>query len=277
MKELFKRLLATLMIAGVWAVAVYAQTGAKIIPRDPTSASIHEGLSGTKSAGVKTNVEPFIGQVPASYSPFRSFTGAIGSLVQPYGIAAPTPADSSTVGFKYTFSQLFFPLFSRTGNIDRLFTGEKGIGGRNVTDVARLGQPGGRNPGDPYWVAYPRPGNVENPPPFQLVHHPFDCFCRWDEIITCPLKTSPFWHINHGAPWFPPHFTPVPCQVCFGVNRIRKHDFYVGQSRSGVFDGYPFSAPYDPGYQECLRQSVDSYAASGPGGAVNGEPELYGL
>jgi hypothetical protein len=277
MSEVFKRLLALLMVAGVGAVAAYAQTGPKIIPRDPTSASIHEGASGVRSAGVKTNVNPLIGQVPANYSPFRSFTGAIGSFVQPFGVSAPVPSDPSTVGFKYTFSQIFPSLFSRTGNINRLFTGTKGIGGKNVTDVARLGQPGGKNPGDPYWVAYPRPGNVENPVPFQAVHHPFDCFCRWDETIKCPLQSSPFWHIDFGAPFFPPHFTPVSCQACFGVNRIRKHDFYVGESKSGAFDGYPFSYPNDTGYQECLRQSVESYSASGPGGAVQGEPELYGL
>jgi len=31
------------------------------------------------------------------------------------------------------------------------------------------------------------------------------------------------------------------------------------------------------GYQECLDQSIDSFATSGPGGFAPGEPELYGL
>src|SRR3989344_5799372 len=170
MTLILKRLLAILLLAGIWGVATYAQTGPKIIPRDRTSPSVREGLSGEKSAGVKTNIDPQIGQTPViNYSPFRSFP-AIGSLVDPFSVSAPTPSDPSTVGFKYTNSQLFFPLFSRTGRADRLYAGTKGIGGKNVTDVAMLGQPGGKNPGDPYWVAYPgpRPGNVEIPPPFQL-------------------------------------------------------------------------------------------------------------
>ncbi|MDA1169468.1 MAG: hypothetical protein O3A36_03965 [bacterium] len=277
---ILKRLFVVLLLSGVYGIAVFAQThvGPKLIPRDRTSPSIHEGASGERSAGVKTNVNPLIGQVPASYSPFQSFVGAIGSLVQPYNVDAPV-SDSTAIGFKYNnFSRMFFPLFSRSGRADRLYAGTKGLGGENITDVAALGQPGGKNPGDPYWVAYPRPGNVENPIPFQLIHHQYDCFCRWDETINCPLQTSPFWHVNFGAPFSPPiHLQPVSCQACFGVHRIRKHDFYVGKSKSGAFDGYPFSYPTDTGYQECLRQSVESYAASGPGGAVQGEGELYGL
>lgn len=277
MSIVFKRLVAVLILSGVWGIATYAQTGAKIIKRPPTDPSIHEGASGERSAGVKTNVNPLLGQIPASYSPFQSFIGAIGSLVQPFGVRSPV-SDPASIGFKYTnYAQMFFPLFSRSGRADRLYAGTKGLGGTNVTDEAKLGTPGGKSPGDPYWVAYPRPGNVENPPPFQVVHHPYDCFCRWDEIINCPLQESPFWHVNFGAPYFPPHFTPVSCQACFGVQRIRKHDFYVGESKSGAFDGYPFSYPTDSGYQECLRQSIESYAASGPGGPVIGEPELYGL
>ncbi len=280
MNETFRRLAAVLMIAGLWGFATYAQTGPKIIPRDTTSASIHEGLSGERSAGVKTDVNPGVGTVSASFSPFRSIRGAIGSLVAPFGAQAPVPSNPATVGFRYMFSQLFFSptqTFSLTNRIERLFDGTKGIGGKNVTDVARLGQPGGKNPGDPYWIAYPRPGNVENPVAFQTLHHQYDCFCRWDEQVYCPIQQSPFWNVRFGAPQVPPHFAPVPCQVCFGVNRIRKHDFYVGQSKTAPFAGYPFSFPNDTGYQECLRQSVESYSASGPGGAVQGEGELYGL
>ncbi len=276
MRDVLKQLLAVLMLALVYSGATYAQTGAKIIPRDRSSASIHEGLSGTTSAGVKQNINPLIGQLPASYIPFRGLGRAIASLVTPFGIGSPTPSDPSSYGFKPTV-QIVAPRASQTRTATRLFEGEKGLGGKNVTDVAQLGQPGGQNPGDPYWVAYPRPGNVENPPPAQLVHHPYDCFCRWDETINCPLQESPFWHINFGAPWVPPHFTPVSCQACFGVHRIRKHDFYVGQSKSGAFDGYPFTYPYDTGYRECLTQSIDSFSASGPGGVAPGEPGLYGL
>lgn len=278
MNTLFQKLFAMLLVAGFLStsVSVAQQTGYKQINRPLSDPSIHEGASGEKSAGFKQNVDPSVGLLSASYIPFAGLGRAIGSLVQPYSKTSPA-SDHSSIGFKYNFSQLFFPMFSRTGRLDRLFAGFKGIGGRNVTDVAKLGQPGGNNPGDPWWVAYPRPGNVENPPPAQLVHHPYDCFCRWDETINCPLPESPFWHVNFGAPFVPPHFTPVKCQACFTPQRIRKHDKFVGTSKSGAFDGYPFSYPQDSGYLECLTQSIESYAASGPGGAVQGDPELYGL
>lgn len=284
MNTVGKQIFAVLITALVYAGASYAQTKPAAapfgppspIPRDPTSASIHEGVSGRTSAGFKTNINPLVGNLPASYFPFRGLGRAIGSLVQQYGIGSPNPSDTSSYGFKPTIQNIQ-ALPSQTRDVSRLFPGQKGIGGKNVTDVSRLGTPGGKNPGDPYWVAYPRPGNVEFPPFAQLIHHPYDCFCRWDETIRCPLQESPFWHVAFGAPWVPPHFTPVSCQACFGVQRIRKHDFYVGQSKSGVFDGYPFTYPYDTGYQECLRESIDSFAASGPGGVAPGEPALYGL
>ncbi len=263
------------MIAGVGGVAAYAQTGAKIIERDRTSPSIHEGASGERSAGVKTNINPLVGQVPASYSPFRSIAGAIGSLVQPFSVPAPIPGDASTIGFKYAFSQMFFPLFSRTGNINRLFAGQKGIGGHDATDVAAPGIAGDKGPGGLYWVGYSRVGNVENPPPYQLDHQQLDCFCRWDELIRCPLHESPHWNVAFGAPEFGDHLLPSTCQECFGVERIVKHDFYVGESKVGVFDGYPYSYPQDTGYQECLRESTESYAASGRGGSPTND--FYGL
>ncbi len=269
-----------LLGSGVLGFAMYAQTGPKIIDRDVSDPSIHEGASGERSAGVKTNVNPIVGQVYASYDPFKSLLGAIGSLVSPFSVRSPTPSDPSTVGTKYTSSRLFFSptgTYSTTNRTDRLYAGTKGLGGENITDVAKLGEPGGRNPGDPYWVGYPRPGNTEVPPGTQLVHHRYDCFCRWDETINCPLRSSPYWHVNFGAPHIPPHFTPVSCQTCFGVERIRKHDFYVGESKSGAFNGYPFSYPRDSGYQECLHQSIESFSTSGPGGPVQGEQELYGL
>ncbi len=280
MNSIFKRAFAVLMVAGVWGASItVAQTGPVIIPRDPSDASINEGVTGRSSAGFKQNVDPKIGQLSASYFPFHGLGTAIGSLVTPGGVFAPSPANPQGYGFKPLVQQMFPYKYSETGRLNRLFAGFKGVGGKNVTDFARLGTPGGQNPGDPYWVAYPRPGNVENPPFAQAVHHPYDCYCRWDEIVTCPIETHPNWHQFHGAP-VPPfeHLVPVTCQSCFGVNRIRKHDFYVGFSKSGViYGGYPTSYPADTGYQECLKQSIDSFAASGPGGFAPGEPELYGL
>src|SRR3989344_1699292 len=129
MTNIFKKLLAVLMVAGVMGVAVYAQTGPKIIKRNPTSPSVHEGLSGETSAGVKTNVDPAVGQTTViNYNPFQGFP-AWASLVAPFSVKSPSPSDPDSVGFKYAFSQLFFPLFSRTGREDRLFAGQKGIGG----------------------------------------------------------------------------------------------------------------------------------------------------
>jgi hypothetical protein len=281
MQKLFKQLFAVLMIAGMWSVLTYAQTGPTVgnVFRDPTDPSINEGASGKRSAGFKQNVNPNIGTLPASYTPFRGLGRALGSLVTPGGIPAPNPADPSTYGFKPTVQQVFPKLYSETGRLNRLFAGFKGIGGVNVTDFARLGTPGGTNPGDPYWIAFPRPGNVETPPFAQTIHHPWDCFCRWDEQVYCPnFFNFPVWHVSYGSPGLlPTQNAPTSCQTCFGVNRIRKHDFYVGQSQSGAFGGYPRDLPADPGYQECLRQSVESYAASGSGGLTSGEPELYGL
>ena len=279
MNNIFKRAFAVLIVAGVWGTSItIAQTGAKIIPRNPNDASINEGASGTRSAGFKTNVNPLIGNLPASYFPFHGLGTAIGSLVTPGGVQAPSPANPSGYGFKPLVQQVFPYMYSETGRLNRLFAGFKGIGGKNVTDFARLGTPGGQNPGDPYWIGFPRPGNVENPPVAQALHHPWDCYCRWDEQVWCPnFLNFPLWSTSGSPHILPTQNAPSSCQACFGVNRIRKHYFYVGTSKGGAFYGYPGSYPADTGYQECLRQSVDSYAASGPGGFAPGEPELYGL
>lgn len=272
-----KKIFAVLLIASAYSGSVIfaQQTGPVIVPRDRTSPSIHEGPSGISSSGYKQNINPQIGNLPASYEPFRGLGTAIGSLVAPFYHKAPTPADTASYGFKPLIQQMIAYRYSQKGNVQRLDPGYKGIAGKNVTDVSLPGTPGGKGPGDLYWVGYPRPGNVEIPPPFQIIHHQYDCFCRWDEMINCPLPESPFWHVNFGAPQEPIiHRLPVVCQACF-VGRIVKHDFYVGTSKSGAFDGYPFSYPNDTGYQQCLRESTQSYAASGPGGSpVNGN---YGL
>ncbi|MCE9643167.1 MAG: hypothetical protein K8Q97_02450 [Candidatus Andersenbacteria bacterium] len=277
MSSVFKKIIVIFLLAGAYGSSLaFAQshTGAVLVPRDPNSTSIHEGLSGITSAGYKQDVNPLIGNLSASYLPFHSVGKAIGSLVLPFFHAGPTPADPSSYGFKPTVQTVFPYAYSQTGNTNRLDPGVKAIGGKNVTDVAFPGIPGDKGPGGLYWVGYPRPGNVEIPPVYQTVHDQYDCFCRWDEMIECPLPESPFWHVAFGAPWVPPHLSPVSCQACF-VGHIVKHDFFVGANKPGVFKGYPFSYPTDPGYQQCLRESTQSYAASGPGGSpVNND---YGL
>lgn len=242
--------------------------GPVIVPRDPTSPSIHEGSSGIQNPGFRKDVEPFLGLLPASYDWFGGILRAIGSAIQPFA------ADPTYLGYK-SGQQVGYDVFRLIGfkrAATRLYEDFKKIGGKNVTDIARLGTPGGKSPGDPYWVGYPRPGNVEFPPALQTGRHFFDCFCRADEEIDCPIPDHPDWHVNWGG-WARYR---VNCVQCFGIERIRKHDYYVGTNH-GSFPGYRRGDPADPGYQECLRQSVESFAASGPGGPVQGEPELYGL
>ena len=245
------------------------------MPRSLCDPSIREGPSGRQSAGFR-NVNPALGLLPASYDWFGGVLRAIGSVVQPFA------GDPTYLGYKsgqqvgYDFRPIGFKQ-----SVSRLFAGYKGIGGQNVTDTPRLGQPGGPCPGDPYWVGFPRAGNVEIPPPFQLLHDEWDCFCRYDEQVACPTGVPP----PLGVPIF--SFGPnlhivyggtagfIPCNQCFGNHNIRKHDRFVGTGKGSHF-GYPASFPLDTGYQECLRQSVESFAGSGPGGQPQ-VPNLYGL
>ncbi|HSX24927.1 MAG TPA: hypothetical protein VLG69_03100 [Candidatus Andersenbacteria bacterium] len=274
MSSLFKKIILLLLAVGAYSASAAIAQGPVIVPRDPNSPSIHEGPSGIQSAGYKQGIDPLIGNLPASYDPFHNMGQAIGSLVLPFFHQAPSPADPSLYGFKPTIQQVFPYKYYGKSDVKQFSPGTKGIAGKNVTDVAFPGIPGDKGPGGLYWVGYPRPGNVEIPPPFQTIHHPYDCFCRWDEMIKCPLPESPFWHVDFGAPWFGLHLLPSKCQACF-AGHIVKHDFYVGTNKPGVFDGYPFTYPNDPGYQQCLRESTQSYAASGPGGnPVNND---YGL
>jgi hypothetical protein len=160
-------------------------------------------------------------------------------------------------------------------NEGRLYAGVKQIGGKNVTDTPALGEVCGKKPGDAYWVAYWRPGNVEYPPPFQSWHNQYDCYCRCGEQIACPIPDYAGysnWNVIGGGP--ATHY--ISCEECFGYGaHIRKHDYYVGKDH-GTHAGYPVDAPEDPGYQECLRQSVESYASSMQGGTPN-DPTLFGI
>ncbi len=251
----------------------YAQ-GPVIVPRDRNDPSIHEGSAGQQNSGIK-QVASFLGLMPASYNWFGGVGRAIASLVIKINL------DPNYLGFKA--GQRAFQ-YSNTNRSNRLFEGDKGLGGQNITDTAKLGQPGSKNPGDPYWVAFPRPGNVEIGPAFQTVHWNWDCFCRWDELVACPTGSPPpigwpFYvagtnlHEVYGGLKTTPR---IKCQDCFGEHNIRKHDYYVGIDQ-GPHDGYPKMAS-DTGYQECLRQSIESYAASGSGGQVQQEDDpIYGL
>ena len=93
MKTVFKKIVAILIIAGLWSgsITVAQQTGYKRIERNRTDATINEGASGERSAGFKTNVDPLVGNLPASYFPFHGLGFAIGSLVAPYSVPAPSP------------------------------------------------------------------------------------------------------------------------------------------------------------------------------------------
>lgn len=228
------------------------QEGPVIIPRSPSDPSIHEGPSGRQSAGFR-QVSPFLGLVPASYDWFGGIISAVGSLFR--------IADPRYLGYQsgqFVGYDFLGPIgFNKEARPDT-----------HVKDVPGLGQMCGNNPGDPFWVGFPRPGNIEFARPFQLFHHPWDCYCRCNERIACPV-VGPYLHTSYGG--LAPH---VPCQVCFSSN-ILKHDKFVGTDH-GTFQGYPASDPTDSGYQECLRQSVESFAASGPGGPPQA-PNIFGL
>jgi hypothetical protein len=248
--------------------------GPAIVPRGQCNPSIHEG-SGSANAGLKPQVFPQLGLVPASYA--WNIGNAIGSIFQP-GAIDPTYLGQKTdqlVGYDFA-GQIGYKR-----GASRLYAGFKKIGGKDVTDTPRLGTPGGQCPEDPYWVAFPRPGNIENPPPFQTLHYTWDCFCRYDESVACPTGFPP----PLGFPIFIPgpnlHRVYggvadfIPCSTCFATYNIRKHDFFVGTKHPPHL-GYPASFADDTGYQECLRQSVESSAGSGPGGSPQ-VPHLYGL
>lgn len=235
------------------------QRGPVIVPRNPADPSIHEGPSNVRSAGYKPLVYPLLGVLPASYDWTSGLARAIGSIFQPFR------ADPTYLGYKtgqypgFDFWKGVGTSFNRT--LSRLFPGAKGIG-RDITDVPRLGTVCGDNPGDPYWVGYPRLGNFEFPPPYQLPSHQFDCFCRCDEEIDCP--DGPYKNAKRFGGKYDGR---VNCRTCFDAigqgNRIVKHDKFVGKSK-GSHQGYDKDRA-DPGYQECLRQSIESYAQSGPG------------
>ncbi|MEO6077996.1 MAG: hypothetical protein ABIP54_04370 [Candidatus Andersenbacteria bacterium] len=278
MKSVFLKIFAILFVVGmgVGSMSLAQQhTGPVIVPRDPTSPSVHEGLSGIRSAGYKQDVDPLIGNLPASYDPMHGLGKAIGSLVLPFYHVAPNPADPSSYGYKPSTQKMVPYLFTRNGQNNRLAPGYKGLGGKNVTDNAKPGLPGDKGPGGLYWVGYPRPGNTEFPPPYQLLHEPNDCYCRWDQQIRCPLP-GPFANEFFFGPAAPVKiFQFTPCQVCF-AGFILKHDYYVGLQDDGrTFTGYPVDDPLNSGYQQCLRESTQSYAASGPGGSPTNNN--YGL
>ena len=269
-----------LVLVSVPRIGQTQQQGPAVVPRPECQPSIKEGPSGRQSAGYQT-VTPLLGQVSASYSWFGGILGGVGSFFQ--------KADSGYLGQKsgqWAGFDFWGPIgFKR--NVSRLYAGYKGIGGKNVTDTPQLGVPGRECPGDPFWVGFPRPGNVEIPPPYQIVHWDYDCFCRYDELVACPTGVPPplgipirlsgpnVHEIYGGTADF------IPCYQCWGTHNIRKHDYLVG-IKQGPHYGYPALlpgnpvSPNDPGYQECLRQSVESYAGSGPGGQPQ-VPHLYGL
>jgi hypothetical protein len=255
-----------LFLLSISTAEAATKTGPAIINRDPSDPSINEGIAQIQ-AGVKTDVDPLLGILPASYDWFAGMSRAIGSLVQPF------KADPTYLGMKTGQSQFAERVKQ---SVVRLFSDYKKIGGKNITDTPKLGTVCGDNPGDPYWVGYPREvslGNIEIGPPFQDWHHQYDCFCRCGEKVECPIPDFAGQvnvHRNAGgkATW------NIPCETCFG-SRIVKHDKYIGTDH-GTFPGYPKGAPTDSGYQECLRQSAESYAASGPGGSPT-DTDIFGI
>ncbi len=256
--------------------AAAAQRGPAVVSRPECNPSIREGLSGRQNAGLR-QVTPLLGLVPASYAWFGGILRGIGSVFQPENV------DPTSLGYR-SDQRIGFDVFGAQGykrNVSRTFSGAKGIGGKNVTDTPQLGVPGRQCPGDPFWVGFLRLGNVEIPPPYQFVHYNWDCFCRYDEMVACPtglpppvgipvFTTGPNLHRVYGG-----IADYIPCYQCFGTQNIRKHDYLVG-TQQGPHFGYPNSFPADTGYQECLRQSVESYAGSGPGGQPRGN-QIYGL
>lgn len=259
-------LAALLLASPLLAWASSHESGPIIVPRDRSDPSIHEPLAGPGTSGFK-QVTPLLGRVPASYNWFAVLGEAIGSMFR--------QADPAYLGFRGGI-----PQFSAFRVAERLYRGFKGLGGQNISDVAQLGTPGGNNPGDPFWVAFPRPGNTEIPPPFQTVHYEWDCFCRYDEKVACPTGAPPpvgrpirlrgenLFHGYGGAADY------IDCAQCFGLHNIRKHDKFVGTKKPN-HRGYPKDYPTDSGYQECLRQSVESFAGTGAGGITI--PNIYGL
>lgn len=273
-------LIAWALVSGTAAHAPAAaaeQRGPVIVSRSNCDPSIHEGLPDDRvSAGLRRDVTPLLGLLPASYEWFIGIARALGSRFQPGAI------DPTYLGYQ-SGQRVGYDFLGPIGfkrDVSRLAPGAKGIGGKNVTDVPRLGVPGRQCPGDPYWVAFPRPGNVEIPPPYQFVHYDWDCYCRYDELVACPTGVPPPLGLPIDRPGLNLHEfyggrAPfIPCHQCFGLHNIRKHDYLVG-TKKGPHEGYSRMA-WDSGYQECLRQSVESYAASGPGGQPQ-VPDLYGL
>lgn len=228
--------------------------GPAIVPRDPSDPSIHEGLSDRKTAGFR-EVEPILGILPASYDWFGGMIRAIGSVFQPFS------ADPTWAGWRGNY----FVGFDFWGAFGMREDAEPDV---REGDTPSRGEVCGRNPGDAFWVGYPRQGNVEIPPPYQTEYHRYDCYCRCDEQVACPLE--PYRHRMHGGTYT----QYVDCMTCFGEERIVKHDYYVGTSK-GSHPGYMFNRS-DSGYQECLRQSFESYAASGPGGEPS-DSDVFGM
>lgn len=242
------------------------QTGPVNVSRDKSSPSIHEGIIQV-TAGYKTDVNPYIGQLPASYSWLGGIGSAIGSIFQAYNI------NPFWLGTKS--DQVAGQQSSYNASPSRTFAGVKGIGGKDVTDTAQLGTVCGKDPGDPYWVAFDRPGNVEIPPAYQSWHDQNDCYCRCGEMIDCPIQDyagAQNWNVTGGGQ----ATHKILCEECFGyAAHIRKHDYYVGKDIP-EHSGYPVDAPNDPGYLECLRQSSESYGASNSGGNPS-DPTLFGI
>lgn len=216
------------------------------VDRDWSDPSIREGPSGKRSAGYKEDVEPRYGNIPASYEWFGGMFPAIGSQFKPF---EGDPLWAGWQNFYFTgYDFLRMEWHRGSGHPDT-----------SVTDTPSRGTPCGEDPGDAYWVGYWRVGNTEIPPPFQWFYHEYDCFCRCEEQVYCPI--GQYQHEFYRGT----HTEPVSCQDCFGLDNIRKHDIYVGTHYPTAHYGYSRMS-HDSGYQECLRQSPESYAASGRGG-----------
>lgn len=242
------------------------QTGPVNVERDLSNPSIHEGIIRVL-AGYKTDVNPYVGQLPASYSWLGGIGSAIGSIFQSANI------NPFWLGMKS--DQVAGQQSDYKTSPSRTYAGFKGVGGKDVTDTPQLGEVCGKKPGDPYWVAYDRPGNVETPPSYQSWHDQYDCYCRCGEMIDCPIYDyagKQHWNVIGGGQ----ATHKILCEQCFGyAARIRKHDYYVGKDISS-HSGYPVDAPNDPGYQECLRQSSESFGASNAGGSPS-DHTLFGI
>ncbi|MDO8512833.1 MAG: hypothetical protein Q7S57_06195 [bacterium] len=262
---LFLIIIGTIVFARPGLTANPPPTGPINVERDLSNPSIREGI-GRENAGYKQDVDPALGLLPATYSWYSEISGGLGSLFKfsnPKWLGIKSGSTNSITGQKTAIQQFF--------------EGIKKIGGKNVTDQAQLGEVCGKKPGDAYWVAYWRPGNIEYAQQYQTWHNQFDCYCRCGEQIDCPIPDYvgyDLWSVIGGGP----STQKVACEVCFGQDaHIRKHDYYVGKDTTDAdFSGYPVSDPSNDGYQECLRQSVESYAASGPGGSPN-DPTLFGF